>query len=66
MLLEDRFTVDGGSVLECCSDQVGELADKLVLRHASAVSTELPIQLDSCSTDGVDVDRVDGGGCWRR
>ena len=53
VLLEDRVTVDGGDVLECRSDQVGELADKLVVRHASAVSTELPIQLDPCSTYGV-------------
>ena len=63
MLLEDRFTVDDGDVLECCSDHVGELTDELVVRHASAVSTELPVQLDPCSADGVDVDQVDGGGC---
>ena len=44
--IASRVTVDGGDVLECRSDQVGELADKLVVRHASAVSTELPIQLD--------------------
>eukprot|EP00976_Prorocentrum_cordatum_P082438 1184817-Prorocentrum_minimum.AAC.1 len=51
--IASRVTVDGGDVLECRSDQVGELADKLVVRHASAVSTELPIQLDPCSTYGV-------------
>eukprot|EP00959_Pyramimonas_sp_CCMP1952_P429650 8998056-Pyramimonas_sp.AAC.2 len=54
-VVRDRFTVDGGDVLERRSDHVGELVNELfVVRHASsAVSTKLPVQLDPRNADGV-------------
>ena len=51
MLLEDRGVFDVRDVFERRSDQIGELCDELVVRHASAFSIELSVQLDPGCTD---------------